>query len=65
MDKQKLLQMIAQYTAYKELVVQSYYYNAMHPSKEAQKQHHALVRGVDERWQRLVNYIYAEEQEEE
>lgn len=65
MNKQKLLTMICQYVAFKESIIHAYYDKTMKHSLCAEDRYYSLISDDDDKWQEIVNYVYADEKEEE
>lgn len=57
--------MVMQYANYKESIIHAYYNNIKSPSPCAENNYYSLILEDDDKWQELVNYVYAEEKEEE
>lgn len=61
MDKEKLLVMICQYVAFKENVQQAYYQYLHDKTEDNENYWHSLLIQDDDRWQKIVNYVYQED----
>ena len=62
MNKQKLVLMILDYVDYRQSNTKAYY--KRNNSTQAEEEWLDLVVGEDDEWQKLIHYIYQDEEDE-